>query len=367
MTATAVDETTDAAVMEEAGALTERLFEATLGTMEVSTIWLGIKLGLYPAITEPSTAAEVAQVTGIRERYVQEWLEQQAIAGLVTVMDAPDPGLRRFHLSPAQRLVLLDEDSPVYAGAMALLGGGCGAVLPRVLEAWRDGNGVSFGEYGDDVRVGQGLFNRGGFLGQLVQEWLPTVPVVDRLLRQDGARAIDLGCGVGWSGIALASAYPGLSVLGVDSDEASIMDARMNAAEAGLTDRARFEVQQADAPKPPSSYDVAFFFESLHDMGHPVEALASLRLALRPGGVVLVMDEKAEESFAANGSPFERFLGAGSVLHCLPVGMSEPDSAATGALFRPDTLRRYATEAGFSNVEIAPIEHDMMRFYVLSP
>ena len=167
--------------------------------------------------------------------------------------------------------------------------------------------------------------------------------MVDRLLRQDGARALDVGCGVGWSGIALAGAYPGLTVLGVDSDEASIMDARMNAAEAGLTDRARFEVQQADAPKLPSSYDVGFFFESLHDIGHPVEALASLRQALRPRGVVLVMDEKAEESFAANGSPFERFLGAGSVLHCLPVGMSEADSAATSTLFRPDTLRRYAT------------------------
>ena len=298
---------------------------------------------------------------------MQEWLEQQAIAGLVSVIDAPDPGLRRFHLSPSQRLALLDEDSPVYAGAMALLGGGCGAVLPRVLEAWRVGDGVSFGEYGDDVRVGQGMFNRGGFLGQLVQEWLPAVPVVDQLLRQDGARALDLGCGVGWSGIALASAYPGLTVLGVDSDEASIMDARTNAAEAGLTDRARFEVQQADAPKLPSSYDVGFFFESLHDMGRPVEALASVRQALRPGGVVLVMDEKAEETFAANGSPFERFLGAASVLHCLPVGMSEPDSAGTGALFRPGILRRYATEAGFSNVEVAPIEHDMMRFYVLTP
>jgi hypothetical protein len=102
-------------------------------------------------------------------------------------------------------------------------------------------------------------------------------------------------------------------------------------------------------------------------MGHPVEALRAVRRALRPDGRVLVMDEGAEEEFAPDGSPVERFLGACSVLHCLPVGMSEEESAGTGALFRPSTMRRYAEEAGFSEVQVPPIEHDMFRFYVLVP
>lgn len=363
---TALDTAPQVEAAEAAEALVGRFFEATLGAIELQTVYLGLKLGFYAQLDSPRTSVEVAQATGVLPRYVREWLEQQAIAGFVSVDDSADPEERRFHLSDAQGMALLEEDSPFYAGAMALLGGGCGAVLPRVVQAWQEGNGVSFGEYGDDVRLGQGLFNKGGFLGSLVDEWLPTMPAVDRLLSRQGARALDVGCGVGWSGIALARAYPELEVHGVDSDEASIMDARTNATEANLGDRLRFEVRNADEEKLPS-YDVAFFFESLHDMAHPVQALGAVRAALRPGGRVVVMDEKAEESFAPNGSPFERFLGAGSVLHCLPVGLSEADSAGTGAMFRPDTMRRYAAEAGFSEVTIAPVEHDMMRFYVLTP
>ena len=363
---TAMD-TAPVSIEETAGALTERLFDATLGTLELGTVWLGLKLGLYAAVSSPATAEEVAARTGLLPRYAREWLEQQAIAGLVSVDDAAEPDLRRFHLSEPQRLVLLDEDSPFYAGAMALLAGGCGATLSTVLAAWRQGRGVSFGEYGDDVRVGQGTFNKGGFLGPLVSEWLPALPDLHVSLQREGARALDLGCGVGWSGIALTRAFPGLVVDGIDSDDASIMDARRNAADAGVGDRARFEVRASDAEPPAAAYDVAFFFESLHDMAHPVQALRAVHRALRPGGRVLVVDEAAEEEFAPDGSPIERLLGASSVLHCLPVGMSEPGSAGTGALFRPATMRRYAAEAGYSSVRVAPVEHPMFRFYVLEP
>ena len=229
------------------------------------------------------------------------------------------------------------------------------------------GSGIPFGGYGDDVRFGQALFNRGGFLGQLTQEWVPALPGVAALLSRPGARALDLGCGVGWSSIALAAAYPGLEVLGIDSDDASVMDARANAEAHGVADRARFEVADADTPLAEAAYDVAFYFEALHDMAHPVESLAAVRSALRPGGVVVVVDEAAEEEFAPGGSEVERILAASSVLHCLPVGRSQPDSEATGALFRPATMRSYAARAGYSAVEVAPIEHDLFRFFVLTP
>lgn len=355
------------AVASSAEALMGRLFEALLGSLEVSTVYLGLKLGFYPELTQPRTAAEVSEATGVLPRYVREWLEQQAISGFLDVDDATDPEQRRFWLSDDQAAVLLHEDSPLYGGAMALLGGGCGAVLPRVLQAWRDGTGLSFGEYGDDVRIGQGMFNKGGYFGPLVEEWLPAMPEVQQLLARDGASALDVGCGVGWSTLALADAFPNLAVVGTDSDEASILDARANAADAGLGERLRFEVRLSDAEPRPSEHDVVFFFECLHDMAHPVAALRAAHTSLRPGGRVVVMDERAEETFGPNGTPTERLFGAASVIHCLPVGLSEPDSAGTGTLFRPDILRRYAGQAGFSSVEIAPIEHEMMRFYVLEP
>ncbi len=147
------------------------------------------------------------------------------------------------------------------------------------------------------------------------------------------------------------------------------MDARVNAAEAGLGDRVRFEVVATPTrTSGEAGYDVAFYFEALHDMAHPVEALAATRRSLRPGGRVVVMDERAEEEFAPGGSEIERLLAASSVLHCLPVGRSEEGSAATGALFRPSTMRRLRRgRRGTRSVEVAPIEHDVFRFYVLTP
>ena len=356
-----------AAEVEVTGAVTERLFGALLGAIELATVHLGVRLGLYDALATPRTAAGLAQAAGIDERYAREWLEQQAISGLVSVVEPGDGDSRVYGLDPEQAASFGDADSPAYAGSMALVMGGVGEVLPQLPEVYRTGSGVPFGGYGDDVRFGQALFNRGGFLGQLTQEWVPALPGVAALLSRPGARALDLGCGVGWSSIALATAYPALEVLGIDSDDASVMDARANAEAHGVADRARFEVADADTPLAEAAYDVAFYFEALHDMAHPVESLAAVRSALRPGGVVVVVDEAAEEEFAPGGSEVERILAASSVLHCLPVGRSQPDSEATGALFRPATMRSYAARAGYSAVEVAPIEHDLFRFFVLTP
>ncbi len=353
--------------VEVTGEITERLFGSLLGALELATVHLGVRLGLYDALATPQNAAGLAQAAGIDARYAAEWLEQQAISGLVTVVEPGERDTRVYGLDPEQSLSFGDPDSPAYAGSMALLMGGVGSVLEQLPAVYRTGDGVPFGGYGDDVRVGQGLFNRAGFLGQLTQEWLPAMAGVSDLLARQDARALDIGSGVGWSSIALADAFPGLSVLGIDSDDASVMDARRNADEAGLADRVRFEV--ADAAEPPieDGYDVAFYFEALHDLSHPVDSLSAVRSALRPGGLVVVVDERAEEEFAPGGSEVERLLATSSVLHCLPVGRSQPGADGTGALFRPSVMREYAARAGFSSVEVAPITHDLFRFFVVRP
>ena len=355
------------AEIEVTGAITERLFGALLGALELATVHLGVRLGLYDALATPRTAAGLALETGIDDRYAAEWLEQQAICGLVSVVQQGDRGTRVYGLDAEQSLSFGDAESPAYAGSMALLMGGVGRVLEQLPEVYRTGGGIPFGGYGDDVRAGQGLFNRAGFLGQLTQEWLPAIAGVGDLLSRPGARALDVGCGVGWSSIALATAYPGLSVLGVDSDDASVMDARRNAAGAGLGDRVRFEVADAAALPTSDEYDVVFYFEALHDLPQPVQSLAAVRSALRPGGAVVVVDERAEEEFAPGGSEVERLLATSSVLHCLPVGRSQPGSEGTGALFRPSVMREYAARAGYASVEEAPVTHDLFRFFVVRP
>jgi SAM-dependent methyltransferase len=299
---------------------------------------------------------------------VREWCEQQATAGFLDVdVPAAAPDERQFVLPPGHTLALLDKDHPGYIGSVAALAGGFGVSFAGVLDAYRDGTGLSFGGYGDEVRIGQGLLNRAGFLGQLAETWVPGLPGVAELLGRPGAVALDLGCGVGWSTIALARAFPDLTAVGIDSDEASIMDARRNAAGSDLAGRVRFEVARSDSPAAPGSADVVCFFEALHDMAHPVAALASARAALRPGGRVVVLDENVLDAFTPNGPEVERLMYASSVLHCLPVGLSEPDSAGTGTMMRPDVLQRYAAAAGFTSVDEADVTDGAFRCWVLTP
>lgn len=181
------------------------------------------------------------------------------------------------------------------------------------------------------------------------------------------ARVADVACGAGRSSIALARACPRVRVDGFDLDEYSVGLARENLAGTGLTDRVSFAVRDAGNSTFSGSYDLVTMFEALHDMPRPVEVLRNLRGLLAEGGTVLLADERAADTFAAPGGEVERLLYGWSVLQCLPVGMSEQPSAATGTVMRAETLRRYVAKAGFTEVEVLPIENDFWRFYRLLP
>jgi 2-polyprenyl-3-methyl-5-hydroxy-6-metoxy-1,4-benzoquinol methylase len=262
--------------------------------------------------------------------------------------------------------VLLDAEHPAHMAPIALAMGGIVGVLPQLLDAYRRGTGVPYAAYGADFREGQAGFNRPAFTHLLANEWLATgLPDVHaRLTRGDAVRVADVGCGAGWSTIAIARAFPNARVDGYDVDDASIADARRNAAAVGVADRVTFEVRDA-ADLAPASYDLVCVFEAVHDMSRPTEVLAALRALRADGGTVLVMDERAADSFAESDGPIESFLYACSVMHCLPVGMAEQPSAATGTVMRTETLRDYARNAGFADAVVLPIEHDLFRFYQL--
>jgi 2-polyprenyl-3-methyl-5-hydroxy-6-metoxy-1,4-benzoquinol methylase len=189
--------------------------------------------------------------------------------------------------------------------------------------------------------------------------------VVDERLRAaPGARVADLACGMGWSSIAIALAYPLVRVDGFDLDPDAIAAARGNATQAGVADRVTYYA--ASAEEMSGQYDVVTIIEGLHDMTRPVDVLRTARSLLTEPGWVVVADELTEEQFTAPAPPLEQYHYGWSVLGCLPAVMGDPHTAATGAVMRPETLRRYATDAGFTRVEVLPAQTEEFRFYLLS-
>jgi 2-polyprenyl-3-methyl-5-hydroxy-6-metoxy-1,4-benzoquinol methylase len=353
---------------DEARALALRLFMASLATAELMAAYLGIKLGLYTALSAgPANAGELAHRSGVAPRYVREWLEQQAAAGFVRVEDASKPATERvFQLPPGHAEALTCPDSPNWIAPMTVLPvGGLAPVLPLLLDAYRAGTGVPYSAYGDDFRGGQAGLNRSIFLEQLAPWIRSHLSDVHRTLLRPGGRIADVACGAGWSTIALSLAYPRAHVVGLDLDAASIADAQRNAKASGLEARVSFELRDAADPQLQGQFDLVCIFDSLHDMPQPVGVLAACNALRRPGAPVFLMEPRAAEHFGAPASEIERFLYAVSLLHCLPVGLHASCSAGTGTVLRPDTLRSYALEAGFAKLTVLPAEHRFHRLYRL--
>ena len=315
-------------------------------------------------VVEPEDCFEEA----LDERYVREWLEHQAVGGILEVDDAAAaPDERRYRIPAGHDEVLLDRDSVNYMAAFARMMVGMAQPLPQVLEAFRSGKGVPYADFPADFVEGQGDMNRTQFVNLLAAEWLPAIPDVDERLRSGSARVADVACGTGWSSVALAKAYPDAHIDGFDLDSASIDLAREVAQSEGVADRVDFQVRDAADPELADRYDLVTVFEAVHDMAKPVEALRAIRGLLAEGGVALVADEKVADEFTAPGDDVERVMYGWSILHCLPVGRVEQPSAETGTAMRESTFRHYAEEGGFGRVEVVPIEHDFWRFYRLEP
>lgn len=351
-------------------ALVGRLFEATLGAMDIFSVYLGDRLGFYRALADagPATSAELAVRTGTTERYAREWLEQQAVTSILEVENPEtDAAERRFRLPDGYAEVLVDPDSLSTMAPVAQILVGCVKPLPAVIEAFRTGGGVPYADYGTDLHEGQAGTTRPQFRHLLTQEWLPGLPDLHTRLQADPpARVADIGVGQGWSSVALAKGYPKIQVDGFDLDEASVEAARVNAAAAGVADRVAFHLRDAGDPALAGRYDFALAIECVHDMPDPVGVLRAMRRLVGVGGTVLIVDEKVADAFTAPGDDVERYMYGFSLLHCLPVGMTEQPSAATGTVMRAATLRKYAEAAGFQAVAVLPIAADFFRFYRLT-
>jgi precorrin-6B methylase 2 len=352
--------------------LATRISEQFTGAVEVLTIELGRRLGLYDIVaTGPLSADTLAAKAGIARRYAQEWLDQQAAAGFVDVVETDfATGERTFVLSPAHVAVLADHDSLAFVGALGSLLLGVAQTLPAVAEAYASQTGVDYAEFGDELRFGLSATNKPAYI-HLARSWVEAAGLAGRLDSADngGGVIVDAGCGEGWSSIALATAFPHARVVAIDLDEESAEIARRHVETAGLAERV--QVLHGNAADTALLREVAgeevvlvAAFEALHDMGEPVAALTGFHELLSEGGAVLVADHVQEDAMPSPAERVERSQYAMSVLHCLPATWAESHRVVNGTVLRVGTLQRWVREAGFGGVEhLAGLEHPMWRFF----
>jgi SAM-dependent methyltransferase len=310
---------------------------------------IGEKLGLYKAMAHagPLTAAEVAERAGAAERYVREWLGNQAAGGYVSYDAATD----RYTLPDEHALALADEDSPFYILGVNDLIASLYADEQKLLEAFRSGEGMGWHEHDHRLFRGTERFFRPGYRGHLVGEWIPALDGVQEKLER-GARVADVGCGHGASTIIMAEAFPNSEFIGFDYHEASIERAREAAVDEGLGGRVSFAVASAK-DFPGEGYDLVCVFDCLHDMGDPVGAARHVRETLADDGTWMIVEPFAGDSVEENLNPIGRIFYGASTVICTPASLDQEVGLALGAQAGQARLTEVLNEGGFSRVRRA--------------
>jgi SAM-dependent methyltransferase len=307
---------------------------------------LGGKLGLYQALAGagPLSAQELATRTHCAERYVREWLNSQAASGYLTYHAVSDT----YELSPEHALVLADENSPLYVPHAWNTPASMWLDEGKSLEAFKTGKGVSWGDHNGRLFCGVASFYRNAYRAALVPEWLPALDgVVDVL--NEGIDVADVGCGHGHSSVLIAEAYPKSRVRGFDVHAPSIDAARRVATEAGVSDRARFDV--SGAADYSGQYGLICFFDCLHDLGDPIAAASHALQRLAPGGSVMLVEPFAADRIEDNLSPVASMYYAASATICCAHAISEGGSLVLGAQAGEARLADVFRKAGFSSFQ----------------
>lgn len=312
---------------------------------------IGHKLGLYRAMaaTGPVTAEQLAQRTSTNERSVREWLHGQLAGGYVLF----DGERKRYVLPPEHAFVLANPESPAFLPPAFDVAASLWHDEDQILAAFRSGKGMGWHEHNCRLFSATEAFFRNGYQAHLTQSWIPALEGLQQRLVQ-GGRIADIGCGHGASGILIAQAFPNTTVLGIDYHASSIQVARERATEAGVAERVRFEVGTASVlGDSEQRFDLICFMDSLHDMGHPLEALRAARQAIAPDGALMLVEPFAKDRPEENVGPVARMYFAASAGLCTQNALSQGGTHALGAQAGAQQLLAIVKEAGFQTARIA--------------
>jgi SAM-dependent methyltransferase len=336
------------------------------GAVTSAMIFLGDRLGLYRALQDagPVTSEDLARKAGLHERWIREWLQGQAVAGLIDYK-----GGGRFELSPEAALVLANENSPAFAA-----GGFCAlpqqmAVLERLPESFKSGLGLPYDAFGSEGARGVERLLAPWFRTQLVPRALPKLDgVVARL--EAGAKAADVGCGAGVALIEMAKAYPKSDFHGYDISQYALARAEENKAQAGI-ENVTFHDANGDAIPADRSFDFITTFDCLHDMANPATVIRAIYQALKRDGTWLIADIHSKPTFEENlveGNPMLPMMYGFSVLCCMSSALSVPGGAGLGTLgFTEPVARRMVTDVGFTRFQSHDFNNPINAYYEVRP
>ncbi|TDI14744.1 MAG: class I SAM-dependent methyltransferase [Acidobacteria bacterium] len=330
------------------------------GSFTMALGYIGDRLGIFTAMAGvgPLTSTELAEKTGLNERYVREWAKAMVASEYIDY----DPDSSRYLMTDEQAFVLADEDSPMFVGGAFHFTTPSIWKVPDVMKAFQNGGGVSYTELPEEIPEAIERFFRPGYIHFLATEWLPTVPGLQAKL-EEGARVADVGCGCGQSTVAMAKAYPKSKIVGIDNDAKSIDRAR-KLAQKNRVNNVEFLCAPADEVGSNEKLDLICSFDCIHDMVDPLGTLRAIREALKEDGVYFWSEPNASDKPHENRNPVGRAFSSISPLHCMTVSLAH-GGEGLGTVIGENGARELAQKAGFSSFEKLAIENPFNQFFAL--
>ncbi|MCZ6558189.1 MAG: methyltransferase domain-containing protein [SAR324 cluster bacterium] len=294
------------------GAFAERVFGDIAGFMTIGMAYLGAKTGLFRAMAGkgPLTISQVADLSRLQPRYVEEWLKGLVTTGYIEY----EPESETFTLPDEHAYLLASEGTDHFIGGLFYQAVGMNAVAPQVAEAFRNGGGVPFDAFGEDFLIGLDLANQGMYEQRFVSYWLQTLPAVVAKL-EEGGSALDVGCGAGRVSMALARDFPKARCVGLDLDAVSIEQARRAATEAGLAERVEFVHGPLAGLDTGERYDLITCCDCVHEFAEPVETLRQIRERLADDGTLFVIEPRVADRLEDNCNPIATMFYGFSTFH----------------------------------------------------
>ena len=337
------------------------------GEMVSLMIHIGDRLGLYQVMdgAGPVTAAELARLTGLKERWLLEWLRGQAAARLLDYFDADDED--RFELTAVGAAVLADEDGSLAFAAGAFSGQTPPQTVDKIVDAFKTGIGLSYEELGPNAAHRTERMLGPWTRQELVPKILPALDgVVDKL--DTGAVVADVGCGGGLALMAMAEAFPNSEFRGYDPSVHAIDRCREKVAKMGLVNVDLQVAGGEDLPKEPT-FDFLITFDCIHDMTRPADVIVSIHRAMKEDGTWLIKDIRSQPDLKQNmRNPLLAMFYGFSVSACMSSALSEPGGAGLGTLgFNPEVAERMVSAGGFTRFHQHDFKDPSNLYYEVRP